>query len=201
MAIEVKRESLDTKSIHVSPSYVDKDGAQYLTSSDKPFPTEDVSALRLVEGRSFALGAVYSFASPLAAGSSIDIAIAFPSGVNPTFSIMGLCAGDAMGYLYEGATVTGGTSITPINKNRSSTAVSQGVALLNPTVSSTGTTILSQILIGGSGKKATGGTLGGADLILKGLTTYLFRLTNVNGTAHAAEMILEWYEQDKKWLK
>lgn len=194
MAIEVKRESLDTRSIHVSPSYVDKDGAQYLTSSDKPFPTEDISQLRLVEGRSFALGAVYSFDAPLAADASIDIAIAFPSGVTPTFSISGLCAGDAMGYLYEGATVTGGTSITPINKNRASTTTSQGVALLNPTVSNTGTTILAQILIGGSGKKASGGTVGGADLILKGLTTYLFRLTNVNGTAHAAEIILEWYE-------
>lgn len=194
MSIQVERESLTTKSQHVSPSYVDENGVQVLVGSDNPTPTEDVSKLRLVEGRSYALGAVYTFASPLSDGASIDIAVAFPSGVAPTFSISGLCAGDAMGYLYENAVVTGGTSIVPINKNRTSTTASQGVALLNPTVTSTGTTILQQILIGGSGKKATGGTVGGADLILKPLTTYLFRLTNVNGTAHAAEMILEWYE-------
>lgn len=194
MSIQVERESLTTKSQHVSPSYVDRNGVQYLVGSDNPAPTEDVSKLRLIEGRSFALGASYPLTSPLAANASIDIAIAFPSGVNPVISISGLCGGDAMGYLYEGATVTGGTSIVPINKNRVSTATSQGVALLNPTVSNTGTTILQQILIGGVGKKATGGTVGGADLILKSLTTYLFRLTNVNGTSHPAEMILEWYE-------
>jgi hypothetical protein len=31
-------------------------------------------------------------------------------------------------------------------------------------------------------------------MVLKPLTTYLFRLTNVNGTAHMAELLLEWYE-------
>lgn len=190
----VKPESDTNLAQYVVNSFQDVDGEYRLSGSSNPQPIEDVAKLRLSEGRSYALGAVYSFASPLAAGSSIDIAIAFPSGVSPTFSIMGLCAGDAMGYLYENAVVTGGTIIVPINKNRTSTTASQGVALLNPTVTSTGTTILQQILIGGTGKKATGGTVGGADLILKPLTTYLFRLTNVNGTAHAAEMILEWYE-------
>lgn len=194
MSILVERESLGTKAQNVSIAHVDKNNNSYLTSSDKPFPTIDTGLLRLVEGNSFALGVVYTFDSPLPADSSIDIAIAFPSGVNPTFTINGLCAGDAVGYLYEGASVTGGTSIVPINKNRASTTTSQAVALLNPTVNSFGTTILSQILIGGTGKKATGAATDGSDLILKGLTTYLFRLTNVNGTAHAAEVILEWYE-------
>jgi hypothetical protein len=54
--------------------------------------------------------------------------------------------------------------------------------------------LLEQILIGGTGKKAGGGEVGSPRLFLKPLTTYLFRLTNVNGTAHAAEIILEWYE-------
>jgi hypothetical protein len=99
-----------------------------------------------------------------------------------------------MGYLYEGSSVTGGTSITPLQMNRASTTASQAVALLNPTVNSLGTKLLEQILIGGQGKKASGGDVSSADMVLKGLTTYLFRLTNVNGTAHAAEIILEWFE-------
>jgi hypothetical protein len=33
MAIEVKRESLDTKARHVSPSYTDKDSVQQLAGS------------------------------------------------------------------------------------------------------------------------------------------------------------------------
>jgi hypothetical protein len=194
MAIEVQRESLDTKSQHVSVSFTDKDNVQYLAGSAKPFPTEDVTLLRLEEGKAFALGVVRSFADPLPDGQSIDIAIAFAAGVTPNISISGLCAGDAMGFLYEGSVVTGGTAITALNKNRNSLVTSQSAALLNPTVTTLGTPILSQILIGGQGKKAGGGAVGSSDLILKPLTTYLFRLTNVNSTDHAAEIVLEWYE-------
>jgi len=194
MAIEVQRESLDTKSQHVSVSFADKDNVQYLAGSAKPFPTEDVTLLRLEEGKAFALGVVRSFADPLPATQSIDIAIAFAAGVTPNISISGLCAGNAMGFLYEGSVVTGGTAITALNKNRNSLVTSQSAALSNPTVTTLGTPILSQILIGGEGKKAGGGAIGSSDLILKPLTTYLFRLTNINGTAHAAEIVLEWYE-------
>jgi hypothetical protein len=194
MAIEVQRESLDTKSQHVSVSFTDKDNVQYLAGSAKPFPTEDVTLLRLEEGKAFALGVVRSFADPLPATQSIDIAIAFADGVTPNISISGLCAGNAMGFLYEGSVVTGGTAITALNKNRGSLTASQSAALSSPTVTTLGTPILSQILIGGEGKKAGGGAVGSTDLILKPLTTYLFRLTNINGTAHAAEIVLEWYE-------
>jgi hypothetical protein len=194
MAIEVQRESLDTKSQHVSVSFADKDNVQYLAGSAKPFPTEDVTLLRLEEGKAFALGVVRSFADPLPDDESIDIAIAFAAGVTPNISISGLCAGDAMGFLYEGSVVTGGTAITALNKNRNSLITSQSAALSNPTVTTLGTPILSQILIGGQGKKAGGGAVGSSDLILKPLTTYLFRLTNVNSTDHAAEIVLEWYE-------
>jgi hypothetical protein len=194
MAIEVQRESLDTKSQHVSVSFADKDNVQYLAGSAKPFPTEDVTLLRLEEGKAFALGVVRSFADPLPDDESIDIAIAFAAGVTPNISISGLCAGDAMGFLYEGSVVTGGTAITALNKNRNSLVTSQSAALSNPTVTTLGTPILSQILIGGQGKKAGGGAFGSSDLILKPLTTYLFRLTNVNSTDHAAEIVLEWYE-------
>jgi hypothetical protein len=194
MAIEVQRESLDTKAQHVSVSFADKDNVQYLAGSAKPFPTEDVRLLRLEEGKAFALGVVRSFADPLPDGESIDIAIAFAAGVTPNIAISGLCAGDAMGFLYESSVVTGGTAITAINKNRNSLVTSQSAALSNPTVTTLGTPILSQILIGGVGKKAGGGQIGTSDLILKPLTTYLFRLTNVNSTDHAAEIVLEWYE-------
>ena len=187
-------ESDTNRARYTVPVYQDDDNDYALAGSAYPVPSINIGQLRLNEGKAFATGALYTFASPLAAGSSIDIAIAFPSGITPTISISGLCAGDALGYLYEGASVSGGTSLTPINKNRSSLTASQGVALLNPTVSSLGTAILAQILIGGSGKKAGGGSTDGSDLILKPLTTYLFRLTNVNGTAHAAEIQLEWTE-------
>lgn len=194
MTLYAKRESDNTSARYVALTWCDQSGNQVLAGSANPMVTEGLASLRLNEGRGFVLGAVYPFSAPLAADASIDIAIAWPSGVNPQIHISGLCAGDAMGYLYEGSTVTGGTSITPLQMNRSSTTASQAVALLNPTVSSLGTKLLEQILIGGQGKKASGGDSGTADMVLKGLTTYLFRLTNVNGTDHAAEMVLEWFE-------
>ena len=195
MHINVALESQTTKSRFVSPTYIDRDGQATAMGSELPMPIADISTLRTIEGRSYAIGAINSFASPLAAGSSLDIAIAWASGVTPSLSVTGLCAGNAIGFLYEGAVVTGGTSLTAVNVNRNFSAVaSESAALLNPTVSSTGTTLLEQILIGGTGKKSGGADMSTPRLVLKPLTTYLFRLTNVNGAAHAAEIILEWYE-------
>ena len=160
------------------------------------YSTRDVEHVRLIEGHAFSVGYVYDFATPLAAGSSINIALAFPQGLNPVFSVSGLCSGNAVGYMYENAVMTGGTSLPIINRNRSSTIASQGVALVNPTVTSTGTLILKEILTGGVGKKGGGGEVGGNNLVLKGLTPYLFRLTNAdsNNNAQAAEIILSWTE-------
>lgn len=160
------------------------------------YPVRDVEHVRLIDGHGFSTGLVADYNNKIADGASIDIAIAFPQGINPVFTINGLCSGNAVGYLYEGASVTGGTSLPIINRNRASTIASNGVALANPTVSSTGTLILSEILTGGVGKKGGGGETSGNNLILKGLTTYLFRLTNADGSnnPHAAEIILSWTE-------
>ena len=160
------------------------------------YSTRDIEQVRLIEGQAFTLGYVRTFADPLPAGQSIDIALAFPSGLNPIISISGLCAGNAIGYLYENAVMTGGTSLPIVKRNRASTISSQGVALVGPTVTSLGTLVLQEILTGGVGKKGAGGEAGGNNLILKGLTTYLFRLTNAdqNNNAQAAEIILSWNE-------
>jgi len=160
------------------------------------YSTRDIEQVRLIEGHGFSTGYVRTFANPLPAGQSIDIAIAFPSGLNPVFTISGLCNGNAIGYLYENAVMTGGTSLPIINRNRASTIASQGVALVGPTVSSLGTLVLQEILTGGVGKKGGGGEVGGNNIVLKGLTPYLFRLTNAdtNNNPHAAEIILTWTE-------
>ena len=195
MHINVELESQTTKSRFVSPTYIASDGRAPAVGSELPMQIADISTLRTIEGKSYAIGVVNSFDSPLAADASIDIAIAWASGVTPSLSVTGLCAGNAMGFLYEGAVVTGGTAATAVNVNRNFSAVaSESAILVNPTVSSTGTTLLEQILIGGTGKKSGGADMSTPRLVLKPLTTYLFRLTNVNGTAHAAEIILEWYE-------
>ena len=160
------------------------------------YPTRNIEQVRLIEGQAFSLGYTQTFLDPLPATESIDIALAFPSGMNPIMSISGLSSGNAIGYLYEGSVVSGGTPLTIIKRNRASTITSQGVAIVNPTITSLGTLVLQEILTGGLGKKGAGGEAGGNNLILKGLTPYLFRLTNAdtNNNAHAAEIISSWNE-------
>ena len=196
MSISVQLESLTTKSRFVTNAYVDENGVPKLVSSELPMPTADIVALRTFEGRTFSIGAVRDFSNKLPAGQSLDLAIAWAEGVVPRLTVTGLIGGDAEAFLYEGATVSGGTPITAVNLNRPSTRVSESAALLQPTVTNTGTLLLEQILTGGVGKKAGGGEGTTGRLYLKPLTTYLFRITNrdPNNTAHAAEMILEWYE-------
>ena len=194
MAINVLRESDTTKSRHVNPAYVDKDGVSYIASSDKPFPIVDINHLRLHEGKAFQAYRIYPNATKLAAGASCNIAVAWASGVYAHLLVDASCGGDAELYIYEGATVSGGTSFTAVKRNRTSATTSQSAILINPTVSVTGTEIDAQIITGGTGKKSSGGGSNALEIVLNPLTTYLFRLTNVNGTAHMAELLLEWYE-------
>ena len=51
-----------------------------------------------------------------------------------------------------------------------------------------------QFMPGGVGKKAGGGAMQSLEFVLKPLTNYMVRMTNVNGTAHAGHLALEWYE-------
>jgi hypothetical protein len=194
MAINILRESDTTKSRHVNPAYVDKDGNSYIASSDKPFPIVDINHLRLHEGKAFKAYKIYPEATKLTAGASCNIAIAWASNVYAHLLVDASCGGDAELYIYEGATVSSGTSFTAVKRNRTSAITSQSAILINPTVTVTGTEIDAQIIAGGTGKKSGGGGAGALEMVLNPLTTYLFRLTNVNGTDHMAELLLEWYE-------
>lgn len=192
MAILVERESLGTKSQHISPAYVDKDGNSYLTSSDKPFPMIDVNHLRLHEGRAYFCYKLYPYLAGLAAGSSIDIAVAWPAGYAPHAQFSYGCAGESEFFVYEAPTTSGGTALTINRRHRILTTASAAVAVLNPTVSSVGTEILSDFVP--ANKQGGGGQLSTFEFVLKPLTTYLFRLTNANSQAHAAHLNVQWYE-------
>ena len=194
MAINISRESDTTKSRHVNPAYVDKDGISYIAGSDRPFPILDINHLRLHEGRAFKAYRIYPEATKLANGASCNIAVAWASGVYAHVLVDASCGGDAELYMYEGATVSGGTSFTAVKRNRTSATTSQSAILINPTVTVTGTEIDAELVAGGVGKKSGGGGTNALEIVLNPLTTYLFKLTNVSGTAQTAELFLEWYE-------
>lgn len=192
MAINILRESDNTKSRHVNPAYVDKDGNSYITSSDRPLPNIDVNHLRLHEGRAYYCYKQYTYAAGLGAGESINIAMAFPAGVyaHSLFGYGG--SGEAEFYIYEEPTTSGGTAMTIHRRNRSLITTSSGAAVLAPTISSTGTEIFAEFVP--ANKQGGGGQNYTFEFVLKPLTTYLFRLTNVNSQAHAANLMIEWYE-------
>jgi len=194
--ITVTRESDTTDAQYVVLTQKNNAGAQVVAGADAPAIMVDVNHQRNHDGRAFFAYKIAPDSAPLAANASIDIVLASPSGVFPHVTVDGMCMGDAELYIYEGASTTGGTAFTPINRNRNYAVsnVSQVAMVINPTVTSVGTEIDAQIVPGGSGKKSSGGAAGSLEYVLKPLTNYLFRLTNVNGTAHAASLQIEWYE-------
>ena len=196
MAITVQRESENTKSRLVTLTHKNNAGDQVIAGADAPVIVVDVNHQRNHDGRAYYAYKIAPDTAPLAAGASINIVLASPSGVYPHVTVHGMCLGDAELYIYESTVTTGGTAFTPINRNRnySVSNPSQVAMVINPTVTSVGTELDAQIIPGGSGKKSTGASAGSLEYVLKPLTNYLFRLTNVNGTAHAAYLTLEWYE-------
>jgi len=194
MAINVLRESDTTKSRYVTPTYIDKDGNQVVAGSEKPLVIADVNHVRLHEARAYYVYYLNGSANKLANDASIDIAIAWASGKTPHLVFDVNCGGDAEFTIYENAVVTGGTPFTAINRYRPSTNTSASAALINPTVTSTGTALTGEFLAGGSGGQAGGASAYSFQYVLSPLTTYLFRLTNRSGQAHMAHMMIEWYE-------
>ncbi len=192
----VELESLTTKSRFVTPVQKNNAGQFVVAGADAPMITVDVNHQRNHDGRAFFAYKLYPVASKLAAGASIDIVMASPTGVLPHLSVEAFCQGDAEFYMYEGSSTTGGTAFTPINRNRNYAVSnpSQSAMVINPTVNSLGTELDAQIVPGGVGKKSGGGDSATLEYVLKPLTNYHFRLTNVNGTSHAASLTLEWYE-------
>lgn len=109
--------------------------------------------------------------------------------------------GDAKFQVFEGTSVSGnGTPITPINRNRISSNIAVTSFHRSPTINSAGDgtdlTNGGYFIPGGSGFFATGGGSASSfqEFILKPSETYLFRLTNIAGTAQPLGMIMEFYE-------
>lgn len=192
MAIQVERESISTKSRFVSPTYTDKDGVQQVIGSDRSMPTIDVNHLRLHEGRAYYVYKTYPYSAGLSAGSSIDIALAFPAGTVPHLVFQYESPGESEFYMYEAPTTSGGTALTKHRRNRNLVTTSVAAAVLAPTVTSLGTEVYSEFIP--ASNKGGGNGSYSFEFVLAPLTTYLFRLTNVNSQSHPCNLRIEWYE-------
>lgn len=194
MTLIVTRESDTTKARYVVPTWTDKDNVQRVSGSSDPMPTIDINHQRLHEGRAYYAYKLHPDAAKLDTGSSIDIAIAWPANVFAHAVITYQCGGEAEFYVYENASTSSGTTLTLHRRNRQLTAASQGAAVLAPTVSNTGTEIYAEFISSGQGGTGAGGAGFTYEFVFKPLTTYLLRLTNVNGQSQMAELRIDWYE-------
>jgi hypothetical protein len=193
----VELESLTTKSRFVTLVQKNNAGTYAIAGSDYPLITADVNHVRLHEGRAYYVYKTHKDTARLGVGASIDIAIAFPAGVEAHAVVDYQCGGETEVYVYESPTTSGGTSMSLHRRNRVINTASQGVAVLNPTVTAVGTEFYSELITSAEGqgnRSGAGGRGTSFEFILKPLTTYLFRLTNVNGSSQMAEMRIDWYE-------
>ena len=190
----VKRESENQKTQLVALTQQTSDDQQVITGSDRPLIGIDINHQRLHEGGSFVAYYVQNGGTPLADGASINIVLAAGPGTTPHMTVGSFCGGDSEFFLFEGATSTGGTSFTPVRRNRTIATTSNVAMVINPTVTGTGTELFEEFIPGGAKKRAAGGSGDSLEYVLAPLTNYLVRLTNMSGSAQIAELVLEWYE-------
>lgn len=98
--------------------------------------------------------------------------------------------GSARVDLYEGASFTGGTSMTRYNRNRNSTSVPTASALTG--VTSTTGTLIDSFYVGG-GNKIAGNNRQGSEWVTRTNTTYRI---DVDGLVAGTEAVVSfnWYE-------
>lgn len=193
-AVYVERESDQTVARFVAVTAKDSNDAQRVVGSDYGLPVLDINHLRLHEGRAFNAYKYYPPSAGLAAGASLDVVFTTNVGTSPHVIVQASCDQNCEITWYEGASASGGTIFTPINRNRESTRISQAGVLVNPTVSATGTEFHKEYLSAGDSKKAAGSGAFSYEYVFQDNVSYLVRLTNVGNAAAATWLSLEWYE-------
>lgn len=154
-------------------------------------PTTDVLHRRVHQGLFFSLNL---FDASLADNGAIEILLRTTEGVH--IRPLGALGGDGTLSIFESPTVTSdGTPLVPINHNRFSSIVSTTLAFSGPTTTADGLDLDTHFLPGGSaGAPSQGGTGSLIEWVLKDGLDYLFRLTNLAGTAQPVHIQLDWYE-------
>ncbi len=190
----VDRESHNTDARLIVPTVQLRDNQQVIAGADQPLIVRDGGVQDVIDGKAFYAYKIHKAAATLAAGASIDIVVTSAAGKSLGIGFAAQCGGSAEVTIYEDVSnVTGGTLFVPLNRNRSSSAISTTGVLINPTVGTLGDIIYEDLILGGTTGNAAGATVRG-DYALLDDVSYLFRLTNTTGQAHVAELMIQWIE-------
>lgn len=127
-------------------------------------------------------------------GASLDLQITAPSSSKGVHLIARAAASDIADlYFYEGATSTGGTPVSALNRNRFAAASKPATATVvhTPSVSAVGTQ-LAAYPINGS-KTGSGEVRDAEEWVLLAGTKYLLRVTS-GANANKVAIAFDWYE-------
>lgn len=130
-------------------------------------------------------------------GASLNIRLLTSTGgSHTTFEIN--VGGQSLLYIYEAATISGGTTLAVYNMNRQDTPGPQPFQMWHtPIVMATGTTALvnGRLLAGGTSPTTRVGTGSrpGLEWILKVSTEYLIRVTNNSGATIVVNVVVNGY--------
>jgi hypothetical protein len=158
-------------------------------------PVINLEHLRTHEGRLFTAGRLWDSTAKISNNAFADIAFTTTSTSGPHAILDVQVGGDCEVYVYEDAVITGGTTITPFNRNRRSAATSTTTVVHTPTITSPGTLLEAVFAPGGTGHKAGGGSGGFAgEFVTQFSKTYLVRVKNVSGSAQIVQTNIWLYE-------
>lgn len=151
------------------------------------------------DGNMFSLNALND---ALADDGTLEIVLTIPEGKVESHLIYEMENNGAANLLIseDPTGITGGTSKTPLNDNRTSSKASVNSAVVDPTsITDDGLTLREWIRGLGVGVNKTPGlTRGERELVLKPGSSYLFRVTNISGGVTEASINLIWYEHTPK---
>ena len=152
------------------------------------FVTIDHVHSYLHRGLSFVVTSVV----PMTAGSNFYCALT-PDGAEIHMAMLCSVSGNGITVtLSEAASITGGTPVAPINRDRGSSNTSTVAFVHTPTVNTLGNTLITFHLAAGvqSGTRERSTE----EMVLKSNTTYLITITVDAGTAATFSGRMDWYE-------
>lgn len=133
-----------------------------------------------------------------AVNNNVSLDVLLVTGAKECHAVFGPSAGGSCYvFLYEGTTTSNnGTALSLYNMRRSKSNVPASLAYYAPTVVALGPALVSRYLPGGTSNQTRvgGGVRTGTEWIQRANTRYLFRITNVSGSAIAIGSAVEFYE-------
>ena len=164
---------------------------------------DGVAGALVIQGmvhRMIHLGTLYEIGyvnETVADNGDIELLVTTAVGQSAHMRFIAAAGGDARIALFENPTVSNvGTGLTEINRNRLSSNTAETAVTHTPTTSADGTQLMDHLLPGGSGFFGGGGgsETSFEEFILKPNEQYLFRITNIAGTAQPVGASLTFYE-------